>query len=789
MLGRGRNDSNGQQDKSHTPRASSVTPSHAPSQAGSAASKGKRRKKKTKATDKENADPNAQKKNKAARNKQNPMTQAQAEKLLKKIYGGAQPVQGNNDVMPNDKGNDIPVNKKNIVRNDFAYAQKNNKDGRWSNYPVSLPPRFTTDIIKALRRSLLTVNNDDLLKYYGQESGAITWEYGLLECYEGITEDSPGNFLSCDFVNPKYIREMQKPKEFRQKVASWLSQYSSFVYAPIGSILCGGIPVGSQKTSIPLAQAKSNWNKYARDQGSIPKVVSVDDSGVEVVAHFWLYKEEFIDFENRPKDPTHPKFEAIKSKGRISMFFPIHPIEVKDTHHLKWIDVPEDSVGWGIVGNIGQQLEADQIPTTWKNLQAHIGKYILLTNVWSSDSSDEYEVFVDPQIVKHLYKAICEMTKGDMFVNVRRGCMPYGPLCVVRKNIVVDPRDDKFGLEQGGGKLDLYVTQIFACGNALSQNYMRQEIKRYWEKEGMSDEERKMCSIVQTFNKNMIERMKNEGYRNMMLEYWKTATNRLDGMIDGQWSLPNMKLLMLNMISTAYNLILEKGVCKVASGPRYYYLSHIFTNYPQWFQASKCLPDADFLKTYEDNLRKEQLDEQSFSGMWTKYVNTNPNSTQPQNNAKPRITRPDEDQINRLILMPAPEAANGYPGPPSAPKADVNDMALDPQASQKEMQTKAAIKTNVHDAVKKLVHTWGTTHVSSVEADKKWQIAGLFQYEQMRTKLAYDIYIRILQDSTNDDAEVKFERVFEILYTTFIRQMMQPEYQTWFGQEELNASV
>ncbi len=443
---------------------------------------------------------------------------------------------------------------------------------------------------------------------------------------------------------------MKKPQQYQQKVTAWMWNYSSFVYAPCGTILGGGYAGTQVKTSIPLSDAKRRWLNCVRDENNIPKVVSVDNSTAEVVPHFWLYKEEFIDFENRPKDTTHPKFETIKSKGRIGMFVPIHPIEVKVEHHLEWIDVPDDSVGWGVVGNIGQSLEVDQVPTTWKNLQASIGKYILLTNVWSSESADEYEVFVDSEVVKKLYKDVCVLTKGDMFVNVRRGCMPYGPLCVLRRNIVVDPRDDKFGLK-GGDKLNLYVTQILACGNTLTQHFMRKQIKEYWKNQDMSDEERQMCSIVQTFNKNHIDRMKNEMYRNMMIKYWKTPANWLDGMTDGNWDVYNMRLLILNMLSTAYNLILERGVSKVACRPRYMYLSHLFTNFPHWFQKTKCLPNI------------------------------------------PIITRPAAADIDSHIKMSTPQP-NGYPR-----QAVTTAAAVDPLEEQRKKQAlHVKMKLNIRGA-------------------------------------------------------------------------------------------
>ena len=780
-------------------RAASVTPSQAPSHAGSTTSKRGGRKKKSKTTgdQKQNAAPDAQ-------------AVAAARALLTKIYGakpnksfGAQKNKGAQkykdslldaenkdvDVMPNKSANDVPVNKDNIVRNDFAYAQKKNKDGHWSNYPVCLPPRFTVDIMVALRKSLGTINNDHLLRYFGGRDGN-KWEYGALDCYEGITEDAPGNFLSCDFVNPKYIREMKKPLEFRQKFTPWLWNYSSFVYAPVGSILSGGVPFTDEKTSIPLTKAQSNWIQYARNPSSVPQTVSASAWNPDVVAHFWLYKEVFIDFENRPKDPTHPKFETIKSKGRIGMFFPIHPIELTDDHHLKWMDVQEDSVGWGTVGKIGAALQTDQIPTTWKNLQSMIGKYILLTNVWSSEEHDEYEVFVDPQTVKVLYKSVCEMTKGDMFVNVRRGSVAYGSLCVLRRNIVVDPRDAKFGLPPTErGKLDLYVTQIMTCEQSLTQNLVRKEMmKQYWKQQGLSDEEQSMCSIVQRFYSNLIERMKNEAYRNMMKTYWEESDNRIPGMMDGEWNIQNMKILMLNMLSTAYNLLLEKGVCKVACGQRYMYLSHIFTNYPKWFQNSKCLPDDQFLTNYKISLIEEQVDAQSFAGMYTKYINQNATSGVPEDNARPSIDRPSAEEINGYIKMPQ-AVLPAY----QAPTADnSNAISVEPQTleQQKAYEEKMAqkIKAGIRIAARSYINEWLQQQVPVAETAKLSRKPGLVQMDQMRNKFAHDVYALMLMDSASDAVEDKFERYFQQLYPKFWTEMNRPEYRSsWLDQEERAA--
>jgi hypothetical protein len=121
----------------------SRAPSVTPSQTGSTASK-RGRKKKSKAkggANKENDPPNPQKR----------MTNEQVTKLLDQIQRGmsGMSVGETKDVMPNNPANDMPVNKDNIVRKDFAWAQKNN-DGHWSNYPVALPPRLTVDIMKAL---------------------------------------------------------------------------------------------------------------------------------------------------------------------------------------------------------------------------------------------------------------------------------------------------------------------------------------------------------------------------------------------------------------------------------------------------------------------------------------------------------------------------------------------------------------------------------------------------------------------------------------------------------------
>jgi hypothetical protein len=59
----------------------------------------------------------------------------------------------------------------------------------------------------------------------------------------------------------------------------------------------------------------------------------------------------------------------------------------------------------------------------------------------------------------------------------------------------------------------------------------------------------------------------------------------------------------------------------------------------------------------------------------------------------------------------------------------------------------------------------------------------------MRKKLAYDVYVQMLQDTGSESAEQKFQRYFELLWTKFWSEMNKPEHNAWLKEEEDQASV
>jgi FtsZ-interacting cell division protein ZipA len=209
------------------------------------------------------------------------------------------------------------------------------------------------------------------------------------------------------------------------------------------------------------------------------------------------------------------------------------------------------------------------------------------------------------------------------------------------------------------------------------------------------------------------------------------------------------------------------------------YLSHLFTNFPQWFRKSNCLPDADFVKQYESDLRQEQVDDQSFSGMWTRYINATANAGQPQNNAKPTITRPEAAQIDSLLTMPQPQA-NG-----AAPATTAKVQNVDPvEEARKKQELHASIKRSIRGAVKQLISAWMTNNVSLVDAEKEYQNKNLTHMEKSRTKIAYDVYKQILSDQSTMTTDQRFELYFEKQYAIFYAEMMKPEYKEWLRLHE-----
>lgn len=175
-----------------------------------------------------------------------------------------------------------------------------------------------------------------------------------------------------------------------------------------------------------------------------------------------------------------------------------------------------------------------------------------------------------------------------------------------------------------------------------------------------------------------------------MLDYWANRLNRPPSMLytNGDWNVQNMKTLLSLMFETGYNLILERGIAKVACAERYNRLSRILENYTPWFQNSHCMPTQTFITGYEERKRKEQIDESSFSGMYTKFISNTP-SGNPVKARKPdfQLKRPDAAAIDSLLLMPP-----ALVGPPARANANVPPEDMEQDEADKEQQAAAAIQ-------------------------------------------------------------------------------------------------
>ncbi len=191
----------------------------------------------------------------------------------------------------------------------------------------------------------------------------LTWELGVLECYNGFSHDTEGEFLPCDFLNPVYVKEATKrknpyaPQMIPKDTASeWLYNSSSFVYAPVG-VLQSEMNNG-RRVPIPFDEAKRRWWAIANKSMKVTPTKSASFNPTEFVSEFRLYKEEYIDFVNENKPNASHKFQ-VKNKGRIGMFFPIVPVTETQEHVYTWSTVNDNSIGWGLVSPIGEKLDAN----------------------------------------------------------------------------------------------------------------------------------------------------------------------------------------------------------------------------------------------------------------------------------------------------------------------------------------------------------------------------------------------------------------------------------------------
>jgi hypothetical protein len=285
-----------------------------------------------------------------------------------------------------------------------------------------MPGKINAQTVQAVRTRLNDINNKTLLSYssaVNEVDDANKFELGVLQCYDGVSEGREANFLSCDFVNPEYVSELKIGKErsenlqVKRSIPPWLSNKSCFVYAPLGSLLSEADSQG--RKAIALSQAQDNWTGYANGTQELPRTASpvYNTNPDNILSGIWLYTEEFVEYVNKDKNSVHKTYQSIQNKGRIGMMFPITPMtdSAMTSEKLKLIQVGNDHIGWGKVGFVqGDKLESDYKPRTWDDLQTKIGRYILLTNIWSSTDDDPYKSEMQEHVMQKIYDRVYEMT-------------------------------------------------------------------------------------------------------------------------------------------------------------------------------------------------------------------------------------------------------------------------------------------------------------------------------------------------------------------------------------------
>jgi hypothetical protein len=287
----------------------------------------------------------------------------------------------------------------------------------------------------------------------------------------------------------------------------------------------------------------------------------------------------------------------------------------------------------------GPPLPEDYQPKSWDDLQKLVGRYILLTSLWSSSSTDTYKVIVDAGVLKGIYDRVRAMTKGDMIVNVRRGQHAYGRLCVLQKEITLDPSQEHYGLPQEEKanpdmKSTIWATQIFMTVNPLTNleaafqqpKWERKKIttaaayKKYGAK--MSPEEKTLTDIFQATNNKIIDCMKLEQYRTIMQAFWADNTENRIPLMQGEtiWNMVTMKAMLITMLSTEYDIFFQKIPTKMSCFERTQRFMNVFKWYKNWFMDRKCMASNQFVQKYERMLEKNAIQPAQFNGMPTHYA-------------------------------------------------------------------------------------------------------------------------------------------------------------------------
>ena len=628
----GQHDGNRSRASSATPQTPKGTPatprkmSAAPGNAGHAGSAPARQ-------------PTAKKQKHADANKENeyPITEPQMKRIVRAVMKALKEAKDESaDLRTDNAGSDI-FDKKAVFQGEKM------ADRKWSNYPIALPPQLNADLVLAVRKNLNDINNKTLMSYSSENAQVVNaWELGVLQCYDGVTEDYASNFLSCDVVNPAYLKDAEVTEEKPKQQRPYLSNKSCFVYAPVGFLLSE--EKNGETVPVALSNAKENWQNSAKSGGRIDKKTATpgwNTTPENIVSSCWLYTEEFVDYVNKDKNPAHKTYDSVYNKGRIGMFFRIKPIEAKSD--FKYLPTEDDHIGWGSIEALGgDKLESDFIPKSWAHLQAKIGRYILLTNIWSSTETDVYLSEVDQTVLKEIYMRVYTMTTKNTIVSVRRGSGAHGRLCVVQKKIELNPEDENFGLDlKTNKKCELYVTQIFTARKRLTSDTGNEsgrmnftQAHEWLSNKNLSNEEKNLVAIFQSFNRKTIALMKDQAYRKVMQKFWteKTANvpNRCSGMPAGvnDWRMSSMKAVLVTMLLTSYNVVFIKLPGKVACRERYLRFLDIVKHYRYWFVKSNCIPDNDYVVKFEKDTEMAAADASQFNGMLPgKQIGDQANST------------------------------------------------------------------------------------------------------------------------------------------------------------------
>jgi hypothetical protein len=297
----------------------------------------------------------------------------------------------------------------------------------------------------------------------------------------------------------------------------------------------------------------------------------------------------------------------------------------------------------------------------------------------------------------------------------------------------------------------------------------------------MSVEEKNLCNIFQSFNTKAVECMKNQAYRDIMLNFWATGGDehlcdmmRGTGMKDDLWTMSNAKAMLITMLTTSYNVMFQRLACKVACVERYTRFLEILKYYRQWFVDSRCMADLAHVKNYEETQIAKMTDAQSFTGMYAEFVKIS--GTRVSTDKKPPAFHfaSADDIRNRTTIRGKAEI-----GPP--PTTEI--VAID---SDQQLKLQV-IYARVHAYVEHIVGMWiaGNTLLATAFEEGK-NVAPVDQdlvtVAPRRQKLAYDVYVHYRDQIMAGKSTHSFEASFIYIWTLYMKSR-EPEVLLWMKTE------